>query len=777
MGLFNRIQKITNRKESSSRPAILSSTYNKVNRRFISSSDASAYIAKNMHRFYITSSKFSKGVQVKNLLRKLDITIPRDGFIYFLDEFKNLDYDGVVLNDITIDYSYILNNSIYDLNELYFNPKEGPGFKNVSSQFNREMLAVLDGMELLIYEIHKKLRRSSRRDKAKYIRFFEDMIDQNATHFEEALQRILFYNQLLYQTGHSLNGFGRLDRVLEDLYFDDLNNGIITAEEAYGLIKDFLRAASSYSWFKTDDASNINTQIIVLGGKYADEYGEYYFYNDLTYMFIQAISELKLKNIKIAFRVGSQTPSDLLELALRSLPEAVNIGRESVTLDSGIKSVNTGENTDNNENKFISDNGVKSKDLKNEENKENHEYDISIEKTGFTVSNSSAENNEFDESTESRGSIETRKMLESIESLESKKSMDLSRSVDDESQGSIESNQNKGVADSIENNARTGPNIIFFNDEIIIKKMIDFGYAESDAYNYVVSSHLEPAVLNCGIEQNHMLSLSLLKPLMDIFDNQSKDFISSIRDFEDLMDHYKYNLKGEMESVCQKIDDTKFNSDIFLSLFVEDCYDNQLSVGEGGARYGHCGIHTYGLVDAVNSLYNLKKFVFTDKSVDLLELNKMRKNNFKKKKYHETYMLLKNSQVGFGKDNNEIIKISNEIISYIDFCLREHFTDLNRKIKFGLSAPEYMVEDYKKASFDGSLKEDSLSAHLISNRAKKISPLDTVKFISKLDFTESGLNGNSVELDVRLEDYDSLVYLLEELIEIGFFQLEINLVH
>ena len=161
-----------------------------------------------MHKFYITSSKFSKGVQIKNLLRKLDITIPKSGFIYFLDEFKNLDYDGEIINSV-VDYSVILDNSIYDMNEIFFNPKEGPGFKNMSSDYNKEMLAVLDGIELLIYEINKKIAKSSREDRSKYIRFFEDMIDRKAEHFEEALQRILFYNQLLYQTGHSLNSLGR----------------------------------------------------------------------------------------------------------------------------------------------------------------------------------------------------------------------------------------------------------------------------------------------------------------------------------------------------------------------------------------------------------------------------------------------------------------------------------------------------------------------------------------------------------------------------------------
>ena len=50
--------------------------------------------------------------------------------------------------------------------------------------------------------------------------------------FDEALQRILFYNQLLWQTGHKLMGLGRLDKVLYEYYINDINSNVITKETA-----------------------------------------------------------------------------------------------------------------------------------------------------------------------------------------------------------------------------------------------------------------------------------------------------------------------------------------------------------------------------------------------------------------------------------------------------------------------------------------------------------------------------------------------------------------
>ena len=325
MGL---LKNITNRRlgdSNNKRPFILASTHKKLTRKFSSSADASSFLAKNMHKFYISSSKFNKGLQIKNLFRKVEIDIPKEGFIYFLDELKNLNFDGKTINGSCPNYSKLLHGSVYSYNELYFHPKAGRGFaRDLSSDFIKNQLDTLDGIELLIYRIIKKLKNSNHKDRMKYVRYFENMIDQEAEHFEESLQRILFYNQVLWQTGHSSISLGRLDKILEDYYFDDINSGFITQEEVYEIIKSFLKTLHSYQWYKSDAFIGDTGQVIVLGGKYADEYGEYYFYNDLTYMFIRVIDELNLYEPQVLLRISNETPRDLIELALESINKGIS---------------------------------------------------------------------------------------------------------------------------------------------------------------------------------------------------------------------------------------------------------------------------------------------------------------------------------------------------------------------------------------------------------------------------------------------------------------------
>ena len=619
----------------------------RLTRRFGSKEKASSYLAKNMHRFYITGSKFNKGTQIKNLFRKVDIHIPKSGFIFFLDEFKHLSEDGHIIDNISIDYSRVLKSSVYEYNEFYFHPKAGRGFaRDLSSDFIKNQLDALDGIELLIYRIIKKLRNSNHKDRAKFARYFENMIDKPAEHFEEALQRILFYNQLLWQTGHGLNGLGRLDKILEDYYFDDLNSGFISQEEAYDLIKSFLRTLHTYYWYKSAALMGDTGQVIILGGKYDDEYGEYYFYNDLTYMFIRAIKDLQLPDPKVLLRVSSETPRDLIELSLE-------------TINTGIGSP------------------------------------------------------------------------------------------------------------------------LFSNDEVVIDKMIEFGYDKEDANNYVVSACWEPSAVGKGFEQNNINFISYLKPLNEFFDNETEQFLENVNNFGELFNSYKYYLKKDADELVAFLDNIEWNSDPLLSLFIDNCNEKNMDISQGGAKYNHYGITTVGLANTVNSLYAIKKLVFEDKTYSLNELNKMRKNNFKKDKYQDAYNELKSIKPRFGMDDEEILDISNDIIQFLEDCFKDYTNKFGGKIKFGLSAPSYISAGAEiNASFDGRKAGEPLSTHISLDTNKDFT--EVLRFASKLDYGGAKFNGNVIDLmlspDFIKNHSDKFTDFIYSSIKLGFFQMQMNVV-
>lgn len=629
------------------RSITLAFLHRKLTRKLGNREKASSYLAKNMYRFYVSSNKFNKGTQIKNLFRKIDIELPSEGFIFFLDEFKNLSEDGHIIDNISIDYSRVLKSSIYDYNEIYFHPKAGRGFaRDLTSDFIKNQLDALDGIEFFIYRIVKKLKNSNHEERAKFARYFENMIDRPAEHFEEALQRILFYNQLLWQTGHGLNGLGRLDKILEDYYFDDINSAYITQEEVYEMIKSFLKTLHSYYWYKSAALMGDTGQVIVLGGKYEDEYGEYYFYNDLTYMFINAIKELQLPDPKVLLRVSNETPSDLIGLAL----ETINTGVGSPLLS---------------------------------------------------------------------------------------------------------------------------------NDEVVIDKMIEFGYDKKDASNYVVSACWEPSAIGKGFEQNNINFISFLKPLNDFFDNETDAFLDNIHSFDELFNSYKYYLKNDANNLIDALDNIEWNEDPLLSFFIDDCNEKGLDISQGGAKYNHYGITTVGLANTVNSLYNIKKLVFDEKKYSLNELNKMRKNNFKKGKFQEAYADLKKSNPRFGMDDEEILNLSNDIIRFLEDCFKDYTNRFGGKIKFGLSAPSYIsAGEELSASFDGRKEGEPFSTHISLDGPQDFTEI--LRFASKLDYGGAKFNGNVIDLMLspnfiknHIDKFTDFIY---SSIKLGFFQMQMNVV-
>jgi O-antigen/teichoic acid export membrane protein len=134
-----------------------------------------------------------------------------------------------------------------------------------------------------------------------------------AESFQEALQRILFLNQLMWQAGHKLVGLGRLDFILNDFFENDLKNNIISETEALNLIKNFLITLHKYYKFKSSLLIGDTGQIIILGG--LDK--NYNAFNSrLTLLFIQAFYELKLPDPKFVLRYNKQTSIEIFTQSL-----------------------------------------------------------------------------------------------------------------------------------------------------------------------------------------------------------------------------------------------------------------------------------------------------------------------------------------------------------------------------------------------------------------------------------------------------------------------------
>ena len=285
------------------------------------------YFLKGTFRRYCPSLKLSKGEQIKRLLSKCNININKEGFIYNIDSYKVLNNKKRILDNFTIDYSIILDNSLEDLiNKVKL-------IDNID--YRNNVLNVLDGINIILDKEINKLSDSKRLDKDKYLEYLSNIKNGKCKSFEEALQRILFFNQLLWQTNHMLNGLGRLDLLLDKYYEKDKNN--YTEDEVINIIKDFLLKLHDNYWYKSNSLLGDTGQIIILGGTLEDNT---YFTNDLTYYFIRCIKDLQIPDPKILLRVNKDVPKDLMELSLSCIKTGVGcplLANDEVIINNLIK--------------------------------------------------------------------------------------------------------------------------------------------------------------------------------------------------------------------------------------------------------------------------------------------------------------------------------------------------------------------------------------------------------------------------------------------------------
>ncbi len=132
-----------------------------------------------------------------------------------------------------------------------------------------------------------------------------------ATSFREALQLLRAMHFFLRIDGGNHITFGRFDRYMYPYFQKDLQNGVLTKEQAYDLLEEFFlslnRDSDLYPGVQTGD----NGQSIVLGG--LDENGNEVF-NELSEMCLKASKSLMMIDPKINIRVHAKTPMRIYEL-------------------------------------------------------------------------------------------------------------------------------------------------------------------------------------------------------------------------------------------------------------------------------------------------------------------------------------------------------------------------------------------------------------------------------------------------------------------------------
>jgi len=461
------------------------------------------------------------------------------------------------------------------------------------------------------------------------------LVIKNSANFGCALNDILVANSKIWNAKHNLIGLGRLDKVLSNIYNKDINDKIITRENAITLLSEFFKSLHKDYYIKSASLPGDTGQVIILGGL---EPNGKYFCNDLTYLILEVLMQLHLPEPKIVLRVSKDMPREIMVLAIKSI--ATGIGSP-----------------------------------------------------------------------------------------------------------------------------------LLANDDVIIPALEQFGYDKVDSYNYVVSACWEPYVWGKSLDQNNISSINYTEPLIRVFSHQ----INEIKNYDSLVDLYLKELGVYIKKIITEVDKLRFKKAPILSSFNEDCLATNKDLSLGGAKYNNYGFTAVGLANVINSLLNVKKFVYDEEKYTLQELNALRTKN------HPDQTVLQNLKANqfFGRPTPDVLDLINKITNVIENEIKDYRNYLGGKIKFGYSSPAYInAGKTAVATFDGRKNGEPLNVHISGYAGQPITEL--FNFAGKLDYSGAKINGNVVDFFVsptQINDsFNKFVDLIFVAINQGFYEMQFNVV-
>lgn len=287
------------------------------NYRTIEDIDKYSFFIRKYFKTTVIKEGTSKAKQISHLVDKVHIN-PVEGypFFYSLDPWISIEYKNGVLGNCAVDYSYVVNYSLKELKEKL----------DLNTTFGVEEKVFIDSLYRYYIRCEKETEGF-----AKQLNAISSLFERPSNTLFEALQRILFYNQFLWQTSHTLNGLGHLDRILIDLYRNDIDNRVLTVDEAENLLEEFFKILHEYYWMKSNCILGDTGQIIILGG--TDDDGGY-ICNELTYKFIEISKKLHLPDPKVLLRCNKNMPAELIELAIDCI--STGIGAPFLSNDDAV---------------------------------------------------------------------------------------------------------------------------------------------------------------------------------------------------------------------------------------------------------------------------------------------------------------------------------------------------------------------------------------------------------------------------------------------------------
>lgn len=309
---------------------------------------------------------------------------------------------------------------------------------------------------------------------------------------------------------------------------------------------------------------------------------------------------------------------------------------------------------------------------------------------------------------------------------------------------------------------------LIMNETPIMKRMAEFGYSKADVWNVGTSACWEPLIIGKSADQNNPFRSIVACEALNKVLEQSKSY----KTFDDLLDDVKKNLAEEAESV---VNDLKLDYSPILSLFSDSSITRGKDYFHGGSEYMYQGAQVVGLPNLVNSLMNMKDYVFDNKLFTLEDCRTAIKDNYDG--YEDMRKLFQApNRHRFGSTDAEVESITDMLIS----CVSDSISDTRSngtKVKFGLSSPNYIAQSKNfPATLDGRKAGEPFAVH-ISPVSSEIDINEVLHFASEIHYPANCINGNVTDFIIPpayLKEPEKLAAILKDACSRDVNQIQLN---
>lgn len=336
------------------------------------------------------------------------------------------------------------------------------------------------------------------------------------------------------------------------------------------------------------------------------------------------------------------------------------------------------------------------------------------------------------------------------------------------------------------NAIRNGSNsFVFMNHKVIKESLAKIGITVDKSGDYTLVGCYEPLVIGkelaCTVNGKINMPMAAEFVMNAVLDGRE------IESYAEFVEAVKAEIKHFIDVSVEEINtiEAKYPK-IFqsptLSGTYDSCMERGLDIYSGGAVYNSSSISCFGLATVVDGLLAVKKIVYTDKKLTLLELAEVLKSNWHGSE--DIRFEVRNSAEKYGTGNPEADALAADIIRFLSDSLNGRENGRGGVYRLGLFSIDWIFKYGAAlgASADGRLAGEPVSKNLsasVGMDKKGITGL--MRSVLAQDHT---LVPNGAVLDIALhptsvsgdEGLDIMKSLLSVYLSGGGFALQINVV-